>query len=187
MRTFIAISLPEEILRNIEVWIQRLRQLDIHARFPRLTSIHLTLKFLGEIEESRLNSVVQAVDFATAYCQQFELTAGKLGTFPSIRNPRVVWLGISRNEILSSLQRALEDQLFQCNFSREDKLFRPHLTLARVKSKRGLDNLRDFLEKEGEMANAGSFTVREIHTFQSILRPSGAEYKCLHTHPLRVE
>jgi 2'-5' RNA ligase len=184
IRTFVAVGLPENNLKQIEEWIRRLRGLDIHARFPRIESIHLTLKFLGEIDEAKVTPISQALESAAEGIVEFDLSISGMGTFPSPKNPRVVWLGISESGILKKLQRSVDHHLAACGFTREKRPFRPHLTLARMKSKRNLESLQHFLESEGNTADAGNFTVDSYHLYQSILHPSGARYTRLFSHSL---
>jgi len=187
MRTFVAVSLPRENLVRVADWIRKLRELDLHARYPRTESIHLTLKFLGEIEETQTAAISKALETATAGKPVFNLEISIIGGFPSTTNPRVVWLGIHENGSLQSLQRSIDRSLTKCGFEREKRPFHPHLTLARIKSRRNLDRLQSFILQEGREAEAGSFSVEAVHLYQSSLRPSGAEYRKLSTHPLEAD
>lgn len=187
IRTFVAISLPNKNLEQVENWIKQLRQLEIQARFPRIESIHLTLKFLGEIEDSRVNKISEVLDSAVSSISEFDLEISGMGAFPTPRNPRVVWLGVAKCEALNMLQGSIDGKLANCGFKPESKPFKPHLTLARIKSKRNLENLQTLLKGKGFLAEAGRFTVNQIHLYRSILHPTGAEYRRLTTHSLEAE
>jgi 2'-5' RNA ligase len=185
IRSFIAGRLPAENLKLISKWISRLRKLDIHASFPRIESIHFTLKFLGDIDEEKVGLISEVLERSVQDSSRFNLRIEGMGTFPSLRNPRVVWMGIPANQVLLDLQERIEKKLVPHGFEAENRPFRPHLTLARIKSRKHLDQLQHFLQKDGVKADAGEFTFDSIHLYQSILRPTGAMYKCLSSHDLK--
>jgi 2'-5' RNA ligase len=184
IRAFLALDPPEEILREIGRIQDRLRKL-IHGdlRWVRPEGIHLTLKFFGDISENAVESISAVAGQAAAEAGPFELAIGGMGVFPDPSRPRVVWLGMNGEVArLVTFQQGLERVLGGIGFPPEERPFRPHLTLGRIKSPKGLTGLAEVLEKE-KTVTAGSFTASALSLFQSDLKPRGAVYMRLATYP----
>jgi len=173
-------------MKGIKEIALRLKELGIAARFPKTRSIHLTLKFLGDIDESMVERVKQVLERSDRSCGCFDLHVEGLGVFPSLRKPRIVWVGVRRESALDKLQRGLEASLQVLGFEAERRPFRPHLTVARLKSSRNISELQCFLESEGRDFAVGSFAVDAIHLYRSVLHPDGPEYQKLSTCELGV-
>lgn len=182
MRTFIAIELEEPIRRSLGAIRERSPLRDRAVRWVKPESIHLTLKFLGEIEPEVVFEVSAAMERAVTGVAPFMVEVGGVGCFPSARNPRVLWVGVDSPEnTLLPLQAAVETELGAIGFKREKRAFTPHLTLARVRGRIGSFSLEDLGETEGP----GEQEVTAITLFQSELKPSGAVYVPLATVPLQ--
>jgi RNA 2',3'-cyclic 3'-phosphodiesterase len=185
MRTFIAIPLPEkcrEMLKNIQ---QSLRATEADVRMAAISSIHLTLKFLGDIESTILPHIAQSLRTATKSGSSMNLKVSGLGCFPNLRNPRVVWCAVHGDmDRLSHLQTEVERVCAEHGFSAEDRPFSPHLTLCRVKSKRNLQPLVDCI-KMGMILEC-EFIADHINFYESTLTPHGAVYRILETIPLNA-
>lgn len=175
MRLFIGIPLPGEytrIIREIqEAWKNRLASKMSWVR-PEL--VHLTLKFLGDVDENRVADVVSAMRLAA--CENFQAQGGPGGFFPSRGAPRVVWIGLrqGRDECTTNFEK-LEGELKKAGFPAESKPFSPHLTVARVKAAARNDDWPSLLAdliREWPM-----FTVDRLVLWQSILTSSGPEYR----------
>ncbi len=189
VRTFIAIELSAEILQALERIADELRRGPggEAGRWVRAESIHLTLKFLGEIESARLPSVFHAVREASAPLAPLALRLAGLGCFPNPHRPRVVWAGVQEpTGQLGALQGAIEAALARAGFPREERGFTPHLTLARIHERAA----RPEIEALGaavaayRLSVAPAMTAREVHVIQSDLRPSGPIYTSLDAAPL---
>jgi RNA 2',3'-cyclic 3'-phosphodiesterase len=178
IRSFIAIDLSTEIRESIAAISRRLSRLGLDGRFSKPESTHLTLKFLGSIEESRVPHIHAAMERSLQGIEPFTLLIRSLGVFPHLGNPRVLWVGVEPSHALSLLQRRLEETLGELGFEAETRPFRPHLTLIRLRSSRNLAELVQFLRQEGDL-DVGSLPVDAVHLYQSILRPEGAEYRRL--------
>jgi RNA 2',3'-cyclic 3'-phosphodiesterase len=180
MRAFIAIPLPEkcrEMLGDIQ---QSLRATSADVRWVAIPSIHLTLKFLGEIESSIVPNLAQSLREATKSARALHLRIHGLGSFPNQKNPRVVWCSVSGDkEGLSLLQREVESVCAGFGFLPEDRTFNPHLTLGRLKSKRNLQPLLDCIKIGSDMEC--DFTADHYNIYQSTLKPQGAVYTVLET------
>jgi 2'-5' RNA ligase len=141
--------------------------------------IHLTLKFFGGIEESRIDPIFKAIEEPIRNTALFSLKVRGVGAFPHLKNPRVIWMGlVDEREALISLQKQIETQLEKIGFQPEDRPFHPHLTLGRMKSSRGKEELVERMEEHKE-EEFGDIPVERVTLFQSDLRPSGPVYTSL--------
>ena len=175
MRTFIAIEIPSEIKSALATLQTELRRAGADVSWTKPENLHLTLKFLGEVDERRIVEIEKACVSLAAEFQPFTLSLDNTGVFPNVRQPRVIWAGLS-GEIgnVVEMHRRLDERLALTGFKREEKGFHPHLTIGRIKSNkktRELIALADMYQLP-----ALSFAVTEIVLMKSELRPAGAEY-----------
>ncbi|RLC09598.1 MAG: RNA 2',3'-cyclic phosphodiesterase [Deltaproteobacteria bacterium] len=176
IRAFIAIPLPESILKAISAAQEKLRRTGLGIRLVRPEGIHLTLKFLGNISPTDVSHVESAIEQATRAFRPFTLKAKGIGVFPDFRRPRVIWLGITGDlEILHALQRDLESELKSHGFEKEKRPFKGHLTLGRIRNRLDRDKLSKALQ-ELEDFETGSFRADSVVLFRSKLHPGGAVY-----------
>lgn len=187
IRAFIAIPLPEENQLQLQETVRTLRKLNLEARFPDTESIHLTLKFLGNIDKSQVLSMAGALEDCCLAHRTFPVYLRGLGAFPHSANPRVLWMGVEAGQKLRKLRQNLENRLVDFGFEPDNKPFRPHLTVARVKGKRNFKELVRLLSSKRESFSAGSFEVDSVALYRSELKPSGAEYCVLHQASLSKE
>lgn len=184
LRSFLALDTPDEIRKEIGTAQDRLKRIiqgDI--RWVRPEGVHLTLKFFGNISGSDAANISDAVGRAAAGIRPFALAIGGVGAFPDPHRPRVLYLGMTGDvERLVAFQKGLEQALSMIGFPREERPFRPHLTLGRIRNPRGLIGLAGVLEKEESYA-AGQFTASGLGLFKSDLTPRGAIYTRLAWHP----
>jgi 2'-5' RNA ligase len=188
IRSFLAFDLPEEIIKEIGEVQDRLKKL-IHGdiRWVRPGGIHLTLKFFGDISENDIANIAAVVEKAAAGQRPFALVIEGVGVFPDPNRARVLWLGMNGDvERLLTFQKELERALQQIGFPREERPFRPHLTLGRIKSPKDLIGLAKALEKRETYA-AGRLTASGLCLFQSDLTPRGAVYTRLKWFPFAGE
>ena len=176
IRSFLAIELPEPILGKIEGVQGDLKSAHADVRWVNPEKIHLTLKFFGNIEESRIDPIFKSIEEAIRNTPPFSLKVRGVGAFPHLNNPRVIWMGlVDRREILTSFQKQIEIQLEKIGFQSEDRPLHPHLTLGRVKSSKGKRELVEKMEKHKE-EEFGDFQVERVVLFKSDLRPTGPIY-----------
>jgi len=179
MRTFIAVPLSQpchELLADLQ---GKMRPLGADVRWVAISSIHLTLKFLGEIEPALVPNLVESLKSATGK-SPFKLRLHGLGGFPSLRNPRVIWCGIEGDtDRLLALQEKVERVCAELGFQQENRPFHPHLTLGRVQGKRNLQQLLDYIKIAPDFELV--FDVDRYHLFKSVLMPRGAIYTVLDT------
>ncbi len=184
VRAFIAIAVSEPVLNSCEEIMARLRNLNVHGRFSKTESIHLTLQFLGNIEEDQIVRIAQVLEQAGSGVAPFDLEVGRLGVFPHLTHPRVVWIGVEPVDVLTTLQSKIQQGLEPLGFPKENRDFHPHLTLLRLKSRKNLRRLAQYIETEGHGLRVGVIQAEQIHLYQSILKPQGAEYRQLLTFGL---
>ncbi len=176
IRTFIAISLPESVLQAMGQAQKTLGTLGHGVRWVRKEGIHLTLKFLGDVDRDDVEKIQMAMERAAEGSSPFVLAGEGMGVFPDPRRPRVIWTGLSGDlEVLFALQAHLESQLKGLGFPKEKRPFKGHLTLGRVKGRLDTTRLREALEGLRRF-QTDAFTVRSVVLFQSTLRPQGAVY-----------
>jgi 2'-5' RNA ligase len=180
IRCFVAIELPEEAKRGLTKLKKELER-DEHkfVRWVDPGAIHLTLKFLGNVSAKRVSEITEAMGRAAHGVSRFHLEISGLGAFPSLRQARVLWVGIDGDvSKLSRLQENVDSALTALGFPKEERSFVPHLTLARIKQGASPLERRDF----GELARASSFEdkynveVEAISLMRSQLTPAGAVY-----------
>lgn len=183
IRTFLAIDLPEEIKVQIENVQSRLKASVKGIRWARPEGIHLTLKFFGNISENKIADISSVVEKNTVDIRPLSLKVSTLGTFPNLKSPRVLWLGIGGSvEKLSDLQKEIEKDLESIGFQRENRAFRAHLTLGRIKSPKNVKGLSEIMKNE-EIYDAGSFCAGGLTLLKSDLTPQGAIYTKLAYFP----
>jgi 2'-5' RNA ligase len=179
LRLFMALDLPPAVRSSLEEVQRELKRTGADVRWVRIPSIHLTIKFLGQVEAGKVEEIRQAVEPAVQACPALSLHPAGTGVFPGSRNPRVVWVGLRGDlERLGALAGEVDQALTGLGFQAEKRPFKPHLTLGRVKSGRNKAGLM-----EGVLSLAGfkgpEFQARELILFRSELKPSGAIYTAL--------
>jgi RNA 2',3'-cyclic 3'-phosphodiesterase len=188
IRSFIAIELPEPVKAELKQIADRIKSADpTCAKWVDPNSIHLTLKFLGNVDAGKVDSIVDAMKDAALASAPFQLELQGLGAFPNLHRAQVVWVGVSGDiDKLQTFQKNLESNLEKLGFAPEGRVFSPHLTLARV---------RDYVtplqrQSLGNLINTQKFTssqvipVNSISLMKSQLTRSGAIYTELQVVPL---
>jgi 2'-5' RNA ligase len=175
MRLFIAIELPDEIRAALAAVQNELRCAQADVAWTKPDNQHLTLKFFGEVEAQFVPAITEACQKAVAGIHPFTISLRDTGAFPNLRAPRVLWAGLDQGITeLRQLHAKLEAQLAQSGFAKDDRAFKPHLTLGRVKSMKNAPALVSRLTatRLPELA----FTAAEIVLMQSQLHPAGSIY-----------
>ncbi|OQC48171.1 MAG: 2',5' RNA ligase family [Candidatus Marinimicrobia bacterium ADurb.Bin030] len=177
IRAFLAIEPPENILQEISRLQEKLkREISGRLSWTRPQGQHLTLKFFGDISREDINNISAAVQKRIVAEQKMNLKIEKLGVFPDAKRPRVLWCGITGDvERLINLQIKLDGDFAALGFPAEDRSFKAHLTLARIKDPRDITGMSDALKKYNSF-KAGEFTSDKLFLLQSNLSPQGAVY-----------
>ncbi len=184
MRAFIAMELPGAIRESLMSLRERLRRSGAKASWVHPDNMHLTLRFLGEVDQDAINALCALLEAEYRNCGPVTLAVAGVGGFPNRRKPSVVWAGI---EILSGdlmvLQAHAEQAARSIGLAPEEKPFHPHVTLARLRDHRALGTLPAELEA-AQTYWGGEFTAAVVSLFSSELRPAGPIYRCLREFPV---
>lgn len=187
LRTFIALDLPpavQEALGRLEKELQATRAPITWVKPER---IHLTLKFLGDVALERIPDIQKSLAEVAEGASSFRVEPAGCGAFPTLQQMRIVWVGLRVDgEGLNRLQQMVEAAMVQLGFKKEDRPFKPHLTLGRVKGRQHLRVLQTLL-LDRQNFNAEAFDVTELVLYKSELRPEGARYTPLFRKSLSGE
>lgn len=177
IRAFLAIEPPEDILQALSRIQEKLnREISGRVSWTKPPGQHLTLKFFGDITSEEIKNICFAVKNRIVSWSSLNLKIEKLGVFPDARRPQVLWCCVTDDvENLSVLQKQLDSDFANIGFPAEDRPFRAHLTLGRIKESRGLSGISEAMTKHNAFA-AGEFGCKELILFQSRLSPQGAVY-----------
>ena len=179
VRSFIAIELPEKLklkLSQLEADLKSSKHPGVKWVAP--DSIHITLKFLGNIAINRTAEITKAMEEAAQGIPPFHLEVKELGVFPNLKRVQIAWVGISGEvDKLGQLQQGIESNLAHLGFSRESRAFTPHLTLARLRNQVSLDERQRFGQLIADTNfEAGTIEVDSISLMRSQLTRGGAIY-----------
>ena len=181
LRLFVAVELPEAARDHVEIVLRRLQGLDVPGiRWVRPDSVHLTLKFLGNVPIEEVLPITEAMEQAASGTPSLTLRLDGAGVFPNPRSPRVVWLGVQGDvQPLALLQGRLEEALEAGGFAREDRAFTPHLTLGRVRRRLQPPDLEKLKDAVNEVSDLGTveMPVDTLSLMESQLRKEGALYQ----------
>jgi len=176
IRTFIAIELPSTVHKALDNFARELRKTEAPVSWVKANRIHLTLKFLGNVSAEQISGIQTTLQQIAASALPFRLRPSGCGAFPSLKQMRVVWVGLyGDDEILGRLQAKVEEAMAALDFKPEDRPFKPHLTLGRVKGRQHLRLLQEAL-LANQQFQAEAFDVTELVLYKSELRPEGAHY-----------
>ena len=199
-RTFIAIEVPPDVRARVAKHIARLRRElpDVRASFSREDTLHLTLKFLGNVPIAYIPKVSDAVERATKSVSPFELTFSECGSFPPHGRPSVLWIGagsagilpasparpatVSTASTLDRLYNLIEEELAAVGFARESRPFHPHLTIARLRHSQGARELTELHKSMGFAPIA--FDASQVVVFRSELLKQGSKHTAISRHDL---
>ncbi len=186
LRCFIAIGISEPIRLEISDLIDVLQKYDADIKWVKPDNLHFTLKFLGNTPEELLPEIHGSLLAIASSLEPFYINIYGSGVFPNKKYPRVIWAGVKDSDIMIRLKYALENAMSLLGFQKEDREFDPHLTLGRVRSRKGILHIVNELDTVAEK-DFGSIHVRTVRLMKSDLRPGGPEYTCLYDVPLGRE
>ena len=178
VRCFVAVLLPEAVRQRIDEAATALRAREVPVSWVRAENLHVTLRFLGAVDEATLGRARESLAEAAAEVAPFRLAVGGFGGFPSADTPRVLWVGIAEGgEALIALHARLERALAGRGIPHDARAFHPHVTLGRARAPRGATGLGDLLTGAG--AALGETRVEAVHLMRSDLHPAGSRYGVL--------
>jgi RNA 2',3'-cyclic 3'-phosphodiesterase len=185
-RVFCAVELPGDVREQLRDHITRLREAvpDVAASWSRVENVHLTLKFFGNVEVERIDAISAAASRAVEEFSTFPIGIGGTGVFPRPSRPQVLWIGVSDpTGKLSALHEKFEDETGAADFAKEDRAFRPHLTIARIRRPEGARRLADaHLQMDFKPVE---LELQELIVFRSELSPKGSRYTPISLHRIR--
>lgn len=176
MRTFIAIELPSDIKQHLGDIARHLRRSDVQAGWVKPENLHLTLKFLGDVEQTLLPRLTEQIDDLTRRQSVFLTDPDGFGFFPSPASPRILFAALKEPTPFNSLVQHLDHRLLPLGFAPETS-FHPHITLARIRSSKNLKNLRQMIT---DTVSPPRFAVTSIVLYSSTLHPDGVHYDAVH-------
>lgn len=190
MRTFIAIEISEEIKNTLSQIESHLKYSGADVKWVKPEIIHLTLKFLGEIDEKKATEVNAVLDEIAKSVKAFEISLKDIGAFPKIEHPRVVWVGLDKGAAeTAGIAVRIDEALSKIGFAKEERPFSPHLTIGRVRSPLNKDKLKEKMVSAAskfDLLAVAPHRVTSIILFQSTLTPQGSIYTKLYETRLSI-
>jgi 2'-5' RNA ligase len=181
LRLFVAINLPADVRRGIFSAAAHMRAGEVRLGWTPEDSLHVTLKFLGEVPEQRLPEITAAVERAAHGASAFEMDLRTLGGFPNLARATVLWLGVESEPPLLALQESVERELAPLGFPPEKRAYHPHVTLGRSQQPLRGDVLKPLIEA---FNYSGCVEVGSIDLMRSRTNPGGARYERIAAVPL---
>ena len=183
MRVFLAIEIDEKLLDKIENIQKQFAECETPVKYVETENLHCTLKFFGEIDEDKVNDIIEVIENKIENHEPFKINIKKSGVFPNERYIRVLWLGMEDVEPFSNLQKDLDEEFVKMGFKKE-RSYVPHLTIGRVK---GAKNKAELLSKLKDLGNIeiGEMDINKIVLKKSELTPSGPIYTTIKEFDLK--
>jgi RNA 2',3'-cyclic 3'-phosphodiesterase len=183
IRTFIALPASTEIQQQMAAVQSQLKATQADVKWELQNKFHITLRFLGGVEQSNIDSLSPAFADIVKQFPTFEITYNSLGVFPNLHNPRVIWIGTKSNQVVLDLQSSVERVCLDFGFQKEERAFHPHITFGRVKGTRNLTRLTEAIKTI--TFEPMQSRCSELLLMKSDLRPSGSIYTILKSFPLQ--
>ena len=189
LRAFIAVEIPFGVRETIGKAIAPLQKGAVASavRWVPTENMHLTLKFLGDVSPANVEMLCQMLHAEADLFRCFELRLSGLGSFPNLRRPRVLYIGIQAPATLEALQRGIDSASRRLGYESEERGFSPHLTIGRLKQSANATEqqaIRRALE-ETRIDSLGTARVDSVHLYKSDLKPTGSMYTRLYSAPLK--
>ncbi len=179
LRLFLAVDMDESLKQYVGSLVEPLRKAGADVKWVQADNLHVTLKFLGDVEEERVDIVADTARRSVGAYEPFDIGLGEVGTFPPAGRPRVIWIGIEDSGgQLARMSRSLEEAFAELGFPAEERPFKGHLTLGRVRSPKGVERLQPLLARATTPA-AKRMSVDKIMLFKSVLTSAGPIYSVL--------
>ena len=189
LRTFIAVEIPSHVQKKIQQETEPLRKAigSSLVRWVSIQNVHLSLKFLGDVSPASVDTLTQMLRAEADSCPEFDMQISGLGSFPSLRRPRVLFIGIQAPAELEALYRGIESACARLGYESEGRGFSPHLTIGRIKqdaSASDQQKVRHALA-ETKIDSLGIARVNSVHLFKSDLKSTGSVYTQIFSAPLK--
>lgn len=188
MRAFIAIELPAEIKKYLSGLQEKLKATGAEVKWVKPLNIHLTLKFLGEIDQEQFKRICETLDRITKESAGYTISLGSVGAFPKITSPRTIWAGIEKGgQQTQDLAERIEVELVKIGRPKEIRPYSSHITIGRTKSPLNRNRLIQELNNLADSPEAlpSEFPVTKIILYKSTLTIGGPIYEVLHEANLK--
>lgn len=184
MRLFVAVNAPESIRTAVHEATAPLRNVAPTVRWVRADLLHLTMKFLGEVDEPRSVGVRRAISEVAHRHVTFPIHLAGIGSFPNFRRPRVVWIGVTEARPVEALASDVQQACATIGFPQDERPFSAHFTLGRVKRELPSEQALAIEEAANSVAAAFTFHVSHLDLMRSKLSARGPTYTTLEAFPL---
>lgn len=184
MRLFFAIELDPAVAEALDLATAPLRAQEPDLSWVARDKLHLTMKFLGDLDDEGAARLVSAADAVASRHRPFDMTLTGAGAFPNFRRARVVWMGVEGEPRLELLHHDLEVACDNLGYEMEGRAFRPHITLARVRTPMAIERARPFARSARGVTFAETSAVHRLTLFESTLDSPGARYRRIHAATL---
>ncbi len=188
LRAFIAVEIPLDIRQAVcNATSDLQKEISALVRWVPMENMHLTLKFLGDVSPPNVDMLTQMIRAEADLFHCFEFGLGGLGSFPNLKRPRVIYIGIQAPAVLDALQRGIDSASRRLGYESEERGFSPHLTIGRVKQNiTATDQQTIRRALAGTKIDAlGTTKVDSLHLYKSDLQPTGSVYTRLYSAPLK--
>ncbi|MDL2246521.1 RNA 2',3'-cyclic phosphodiesterase [Methanobrevibacter sp. OttesenSCG-928-K11] len=177
IRSFLAIELEENLKENVSNVQKEFRKIDADIKYVPSKNMHLTLKFFGDIDLDTVEKLSLKIESVLNNYSEFTLKLKGCGNFPNPNNIKVIWIGFEDNEILSNLQKELDNEFNTLGFKKE-RDYKSHLTIGRMKNAKNKDEVKELIAKN-KTIEIGQMKVNKIILKKSTLTPNGPIYEDL--------
>lgn len=179
LRIFVAVELPTECRKILKDIQDELQTIEADVKWVLPENCHITLKFLGNVEELRRKSITDIMDNNTRDLASFPITVEQIGAFPSIEKPQIIWAGIGEgHELLKNLANALESDFAKVGFPQEARPFNAHITIGRLRSHH---NARNLISKLTSIQIPSiKIQIKHLTLYQSVLSSQGPVYSAIY-------
>lgn len=181
VRLFVAVEITEEIRKKLAEFQDKLKRVDADVSWVAPENLHITLKFIGYIDEQKIDAVINIIKDSLTHIKPFDLRYVGMGTLPTEKNPRVIFADvIDESGVLTKIHERLDNQLMAQGVEHEDRKFDAHLTVGRIKTRRNVRKLIENLNSYNGF-DFGSEHVTQVVLMRSALTPEGPIYTKLHS------
>lgn len=184
LRLFISVNLPRELIDKISDIQKEFSSFSQSVKWVKPEDVHITLKFLGPTSIDKISLVAGTIKDISKNHKSFSVDVKGLGCFPTLKSPRVIWMGIVKGiNFLKEIADDIDNEMLKFGFPKEEREFKPHLTIGRVKALKDRRSLTNRIEKFSDL-EFGSIQVKYIFLIQSQLNKGGPKYTVLYKYML---
>lgn len=180
IRIFVAVEITEETRKKLVEFTDKLKKVDADVGWVSPENLHITLKFIGSLDDERIDTVTNIIKDSVAHVKPFDLRYAGVGAYPTEKNPRVIFVDVTDpGRILAKIHERLDNQLMALGVEHEGRQFEAHLTVGRIKTRRNVRKLMESLNSYNGF-NFGLEHVTQVVLMKSDLSPEGPIYTKLH-------